>query len=43
VQAYLVELEQDTATCGLKAISQIPTEWSAWGGLCESLSVHPTC
>jgi hypothetical protein len=32
-QAYFVELQQDTATCGLKAISQIPTDWSAWGGL----------
>lgn len=33
VQAYFVELKQNTTTCELKAISQQPTNWSAWGGL----------
>lgn len=28
-----MELKQDTQTCTLSAVSQRPTNWSAWGGL----------
>ena len=31
--SYFIELEQNPQTCGLRAISQRPTDWSAWGGL----------